>query len=240
MNSFQLFFLALFLGLFLGCEPGPNLCEDVECGPGDCVEGTCECPDGFSGENCEIEECFGVGCINGVCDPQTETCICNSNYYGEGCDILCVNGEFSNGACNCSIGYEGIACETESRCRFIGWWSCDQWTSTSPIGSSPTPGVILGNVKFEEGFNTFEVELFATERSNGLMLLNSINRIIGQVTENTINFESQNLTIESTVYGSASLGENRTLSIELYFYNSATSLTEVARGSFTLARNIKE
>ncbi len=236
MKSLQLFFLALILGLFIGC--GPDLCEEVECGPGACFEGICDCPDGFSGVNCEIEECFGVGCINGDCDPQTETCNCHPNYYGEGCDILCVNGEFENGECNCNIGYEGFSCETVSRDRFLGWWSCQQWTSASQIGGTPVPGFLPGSIKFERAYNIHEVELFATENSDGLMLLSSNNRILGQVTANTINFEIPDLTIESTVYGSARLGTDRILSIELFFFNSATSLTEVAKGTFTLARNI--
>lgn len=239
MKSLQLFILALLLGLSTGCRPD-DLCEGVDCGPGDCLEGICDCPDGFSGVNCEIEECFGVGCVNGDCDPQTQTCNCYPNYYGEGCNILCVNGEFANGNCNCSEGYEGITCETESRCRFIGWWSCNQWTWASQIGGSPTPGFLPASIKIEEGHNIFEVEFFPTENSSGLMLLSSDNRIVGKVTENTINFELQYLTTGGTVYGSASLGDNRILSIELYLFNPTTSFTEVARGTFTLARNIKE
>jgi len=231
MKLLQLFFLALLLGLFIGC--GSDLCEDVECGPGDCFEGICNCPDGFSGVNCEIEECFGVGCVNGDCDPQTETCNCYPNYYGEGCDILCVNGEFANGECNCDEGYEGITCDTESRCRFMGWWSCQQWTSASQIGGTPTPGFLPASLKIEEGYQINEVELFPTENSNGLLLLSSGNRKVGQVTENKINFEG-------TVYGSASLDNDRVLSIELFLFNPTTSSTEVAKGTFTLARNIKQ
>ncbi len=226
MKSLQLFLLALLLGLFIGCKPDP--CEDVECGPGDCVEGICDCPDGFLGVNCEIELCFGLACINGDCDPQTETCNCHPNYYGESCDILCVNGEFANGNCNCFEGYEGITCETEIRARFIGAWDADEWTSTSQIGGTPSPGFLPGTIRIEEGYNILEVELSTSERYSGMMLVNSGARIVGQITENTINFG-----LQGTVYGSASLDNSgRMLSIELYHFNPTTSLTEEAKGTF--------
>jgi len=238
MKFLPLLFLTLLLGLVVGCEPDP--CEFVACGPGDCFDGVCDCPDGFSGVNCEIEECVGVSCINGDCDPQSASCNCHPNYYGESCDILCVNGEFAHGDCDCSEGYEGITCETESRCRFLGWWSCDQWTIVSQPGASPTPVLTRGSIKVEEGFNIVEIELFPTENSSGLMLLSSDDTIVGQVTGHTINFEFQYLSPERTVYGSASLGESdRIFSIELYLFNPTTSFTEIVRGSFRLARNWK-
>ena len=238
MKSLQLFFIALLLGLFIGCES--NRCEDIECGQGDCIRGICDCPDGFSGDNCEIEECFGIGCINGDCDPQTETCNCHPNYYGESCDILCANGEFANGDCNCSEGYEGITCETESRCRLLGWWSCQEWTSTSQMGGTTT-GVTLGSIKLVEGFDILEVEFSPTENSSGLMLLSSDDRIVGQVIGSTINIELQYISPERTVYGSANVGDSgSTLSFELYFSNTTTSATEVVRGFFRIARFWKD
>jgi hypothetical protein len=30
-------------------------CKDVECNTGTCIDGTCECPDGYEGTNCEIQ-----------------------------------------------------------------------------------------------------------------------------------------------------------------------------------------
>jgi hypothetical protein len=44
--------LALFLLLAAGCRKDP--CADVTCANGGtCLEGTCDCPEGFSGETCE-------------------------------------------------------------------------------------------------------------------------------------------------------------------------------------------
>ena len=240
MKLLQPFFLILLLGLFIGCE-SDDPCEDVECGSGECIQGICDCPDGFTGVNCEIAPlCFSKPCVNGDCDLQSETCNCNPNYFGEACDILCVNGVYENGDCICSVGYEGIACEIESRDRFLGWWGCEQWTWTSQIGDSLFQGASLGSIKFECGNNIPKIEFFPTPSSNGLMLLNSSNKIVGEVTNNKINFELQYLTTEVTVYGSARLGIDRILRIELYIFNPATSFTEVARGTFTLYRQLKD
>lgn len=223
----------------MGCEADP--CKDLECGPGDCVDGICNCPDGFSGFNCEVNDlCFGLRCLNGNCDPDTESCNCNLNYFGESCDFLCVNGKFINGVCNCSLGYEGSSCEMESRDRFLGWWGCEQWTWTSQIGDTTFQGPSLGSIKFECGNSIPEIELIPAERSSGLMSLTSENRIIGQVAEKMINFELQNFAAEVQVYGSASIGTDGTLNIELYFFNSTTSDTERARGIFTIYRHLKD
>lgn len=229
MNSLQLFFLSLLLVLSIGCEPDP--CEDVQCGSGACVEGSCHCPDGYLGVNCEIELCFGVVCSNGVCDPLTESCNCDPNYYGEGCNVLCVNGEFENGACNCSEGYEGLTCETEIRARLLKAWDADEWTSAPDLGEAAVPGQLPGIIRFKEGFSILEVELYTSDRYSGIMLLNSNERILGTIRGNTINFELQDLTTEGTVYGSA-IWDDRLLSMELYFFNPTTELTEVAIGTF--------
>ncbi len=238
MKLFQLYFLALSLVFSIGCQP--DLCEDVACGPGNCVEGICDCPDGFIGDNCEIALCFGVPCINGDCNLQTETCECYPNFYGEECNKLCVNGEFINGFCHCEVGYEGFTCQTESRDHFLGWWSCEEWSWASQIGGSPVAGALPGSIKFECGISTPEIKMFPTENSSGLMLLNSSNRIAGQVSQKTINFDLQYLTTEVTVHGSASLDINRILNIELFVFNPATSLTEEAKGTFTFFRHIDD
>lgn len=56
--SKKLFLLPLFIfGAFLAVTTtscGDN-CKDVECNTGTCLDGTCECGDGFEGTNCEIE-----------------------------------------------------------------------------------------------------------------------------------------------------------------------------------------
>lgn len=79
---------------FSSCKKDP--CEDVNClNGGVCDDGTCICPDGYSGPRCEsFDPCFGVVCLNGG------TCV--------------------NGICDCLTGYTGPDCGqqvTPSRIR---------------------------------------------------------------------------------------------------------------------------
>lgn len=56
---------------------------------GVCMKGTCECPNGFSGVNCEFEDlCItqSVGCQNGgVC--MEGTCECPNGFSGVNCEF---------------------------------------------------------------------------------------------------------------------------------------------------------
>ncbi len=72
------------------CDKAEELldpCASVTCqNDGVCVDGTCDCPDGFSGTSCEIQDlCFGItcenngSCIEGICD-------CPDGYIGEFCE----------------------------------------------------------------------------------------------------------------------------------------------------------
>lgn len=56
--SKKLFLLPAFIfGAFLMTTTTScgDKCKDVECNTGTCLDGTCECSDGFEGTNCEIE-----------------------------------------------------------------------------------------------------------------------------------------------------------------------------------------
>jgi len=51
--------LLLYILVIQSCSEAiePDLCEDVECRYGGiCFSGECDCPEGLSGDNCEIQD----------------------------------------------------------------------------------------------------------------------------------------------------------------------------------------
>ena len=69
-------------------------CKDIICtNGGSCSDGTCICPDGYSGPRCEIvDPCKDVICLN--------------------------NGQCDNGDCDCTYEYEGDSCQKEIRANY--------------------------------------------------------------------------------------------------------------------------
>lgn len=66
-------------------------CDGIDClNGGACVEGTCECPDGFSGVRCETEDrCItqNIDCLNGgTCEDGT--CDCPEGFTGTRCENI--------------------------------------------------------------------------------------------------------------------------------------------------------
>lgn len=127
-----LFFFCFSIGLMISSCGDP--CDEVDCGTGTCVEGTCDCPDAYSGTNCEIfDACFGVDCGPGTCTDGT--CDCPDGYSGANCetfdpcfDVDCGDGgECIDGTCECEDGYEGELCDVELRAKFIGIWVSEDW-----------------------------------------------------------------------------------------------------------------
>jgi hypothetical protein len=85
------FAFALVLALaFSACKKDEpyDPCEDKTCfNGGVCDDGRCDCPPGFSGSECEIQDlCYNITCLNG--------------------------GQCVNGTCDCPTGYSGPSCAT--------------------------------------------------------------------------------------------------------------------------------
>ncbi|XP_077982003.1 uncharacterized protein LOC144436999 isoform X2 [Glandiceps talaboti] len=106
-----------------------------ECQPpchngGTCIDpqGTCQCPVGFMGRNCEHRiVCKSISDCNhhGRCN-EDGFCECVDGYYGDTCEntnkIMCYSpcrngGTCENGRCICLDYYYGLACEFSNPCQ---------------------------------------------------------------------------------------------------------------------------
>lgn len=92
-----------------------DLCENITCVNGECVDGTCDCPDGFEGDSCETETlCIGVNCLN---------------------DGTCEGGE-----CDCPDGFTGDDCGVDIAASFIGEWdatdACQVYMFVDSLGNT--------------------------------------------------------------------------------------------------------
>lgn len=123
--------LLSFALLYQACDPAlQDPCQSVLCkNGGHCDEGTCICPPGYSGPNCEnFDPCHnknncknGGTCVNGQCE-------CPPGYSGPNCENYdpchnkdyCKNGGAClNGQCECPPGFTGLRCETAVAPKYI-------------------------------------------------------------------------------------------------------------------------
>ena len=102
MKKFSLLPL-LFASLFILAISGCDKCKNTTCeNGGTCVDGECQCPPSYSGDNCEnFTPCLNVVCNNGgTCNTTT-------------------------GECDCAQGYEGPTCDEETRDKYVGSYTVD-------------------------------------------------------------------------------------------------------------------
>jgi len=103
-----LFLSLCALLLLLACRPDP--CERLNCQNGGiCVDGECDCPEGFIGPECTIvlDPCQQKGC-----DPtRSERCVLNNDGEAQ---------------CICRDGFEGEFCDITWTEKFIGRYQCTE------------------------------------------------------------------------------------------------------------------
>ncbi len=79
--------LLLVCGLLIFAACKKDNCKDTNClNDGICNDGKCDCPEGFSGERCELRDsCYGLKCENGsTC--KGDSCACLTTFYGKNCE----------------------------------------------------------------------------------------------------------------------------------------------------------
>ena len=80
----------IVLGFTISCEKKTESCLENLCqNGGNCIVGICNCPNGFTGEKCEIDVCQNVTCDA----PKTcldGECICPTGFKGDNCEVKVV------------------------------------------------------------------------------------------------------------------------------------------------------
>ena len=167
----KLSFIALLLSFVLfACKDD---CKDVNClNGGGCSEGTCICPTGYSGTNCEVADaCLSVTCENnGVCE---------------------------NGICNCAAGYEGVDCSTASNEKFVGTYNITYTGTGSFASTNSSSTAIVDTTSHPDEIRISTVLDLQADALGTLLNLPVTVDVVARVNENT--YSVPNTTISTSV-----------------------------------------
>ncbi|MDA8693184.1 hypothetical protein N9L92_03910 [Saprospiraceae bacterium] len=172
-------------------------CDDIDCGPGTCIDGTCDCPDGFIGDNCEtVDLCFNADCGNGNCDEVTGDCICDE-------------------------GFEGANCEIRIKDKFLGTWTSPDWDCMMGYGGNqltfrfddnPDGETLLffvNPLEYDEILNTIimsesfiiEEQTLDSDGNGNLTVVSGVGTLIDEVITLNLTFSLQAYNLEATCSG---------------------------------------
>jgi len=243
-----IFCLSLFLFSVQSCK---DACEDIDCGQnGICVDGTCECDEGYLGTNCERTVCDDLNCgPNGTCNLSTASCDCDEGYSGTNCEnnvcdnIDCGdNGtcDTTTGACLCNEGYEGNNCEDEIRAKHFGTYTGDL-TGCIPI-------IIVSFIPADdlEALKTTPLEIFASDQGVLFVTIGSMSAVLdlnveANITEEeflipafgqTVDVGGQSLTIDGMGTGTLVDENTMELNLDLVFDLGAAMLEQQCTVTF--------
>ncbi len=183
----SLFLLSVGLVTFNACT---DPCGDVVCNNGGiCDEGICDCPEGFSGTNCEIDLC--ADCTNGTC--TTGECVCAPGYEGENCDIV-------------------------SKDKFIGIWSGIFDCPTLPDSLLEDIDLSEITVNMEVLNNIDDIEMVVLDAPDFPIDIFGSAKISGDVmtiTPQTETIDYEGIMIEVTGSGTGTLVSETTMNLEV-------------------------
>lgn len=125
-----LLLLTIFISISQSCRK--DACETTTCyNNGVCIDGSCDCPDGYSGEQCQNHDAANgntssssTNNTNNSTDNNTNNSTDSNtnnsaddddNVTKDACEyITCLNGgSCANGECNCPEGYTGSDCSQQ-------------------------------------------------------------------------------------------------------------------------------
>ena len=150
------------------------------------------------GDDCKDVTCNNGGtCVEGVCE-------CPDNYFGDACDVQCVEGTFSANVCECNDDYEGDACDILSREKFLGAFSVaevcgsgsDNYSTTITESSSDESIILISNF-----YNVFDNPVRATVNGSEITIASQTpdNDLFSVSGSGSINASESQVTISFSV-----------------------------------------